>query len=281
MNGIDLCQRYGPCKRAMMKDFGMYSGEWYFLSITPLPDKEEIECVIYDILNGNDISMLDGQLRHNPNCEVKNHKLPKRYKKIASNLSKVTYNVAIFSNHLGLLLGQPIALCIDPLITYNNYPEHPHLNMPVIGEDYCPPSLCYTDNPDDLGHMFGDRIFDAMFHVTEWLFRHQIWEMHRELFGNGKWIGPEAESGFKNGEYVRFLNPNGNCRCSSNLRYFECCMKEDIKLYLNHINSVQSTMQLKATPNLLTHMKVWRESILEPEAVFVKEIDDIFNQLEF
>lgn len=108
----------------------------------------------------------------------------------------------------------------------------------------------------------GDRICDAIFYATEWLFRHQIWEKTKKKFGEGIWIGPEEKSSIKKEHYLSFLNPVGACRCGSNKKYADCCMKADLKSYST---KPQSIMQI---------IKHWKENIQLPEKKFLETLKE-------
>lgn len=286
MTRNNICVEYGPCRKVILHDAGQFSGEWYFLSITPLPKEDQLEKVVYDIMHGHEISLVNGSIIHNPNCTVKNHHLPKKYRRLLKKLQPITYTVAIMDNYTEMLNGQPIAICIDPLISYSNYPEHPHLNAPsYLNANFFPTSLCYTDNPKSLGKMFGSKLFDTMFYVTEWLLRHQIWEKFKEVDGKGKWIGDEAPSGIVNGEYAHFLNPLGACKCGSKLPYSSCCMRGDLELFMKKYNVAPSAKELKLSTDLNDYVTLsryitnWKKSVELPEKKFITDMKETYKNL--
>ena len=217
------------CKKITINSLGNFSGDWYLLDTCPLPDYDEIIKVIYDIEHNNSISFdLDTkQLVHNSKCKETQHSLSKYLLKVANALSSKHFTIAVFDNKDPYILqGQPIAIAIEPRITHLNFPDNPHLNAP---RSILPSSICYTDSPNSLGEQFeGNRLFDTFFILTEWLFRHQIWEKHRELFGKGLWIGPSAPPDSTPGDFLNFIPPFGRCRCGKNKKYSDCCMKKDM-----------------------------------------------------
>jgi hypothetical protein len=185
-------KQHWDCEKILIDDFGMFSGEWYFFSITPIPDKNEIESVVYDIQNGHDILFLNKRLTHYENCPVIEHILTKEMKEIVQRVDRETFKVAVFNNtDKRLLGGQPIVIGYEPLITRSVFLNHPHLNG--FGRSnqygYIPSTFCYTDAPDSLGSVFGDRIIDTMFYVSDWLFRHQIWKASYKNSKEAIWIG--------------------------------------------------------------------------------------------
>lgn len=279
---FEACEEYGPCIKVNINDLGVFSVEWYFLNITPLPNTNEIECVISDIINGFPVSMSYGQMVHNPECKSKNHRLPNKLKRVVRELKPQTFSVAIYSNHSEKYIGQPLAVCFDPVISFINYPDHPHLNMPNIDPvSYLPPTLCYTNTPEELGNQFGDRLFDALFYITEWLVRHQVWEKHRELYGSGYWIGSEADSSISNGQKVNVLNPRGRCSCGKSKAYLNCCMSSDLEEYIKFLNNRPIVMKEKVSTNPMDYIRAWNARIFNPEQKFTLMLKDTINQLDF
>lgn len=278
----ETCADYAPCKKVNIENLGDYSGEWYFLDITPLPNFSEIEKVAADIVNNNEISMINGKLLHNSNCRAEEHKLPKEIKRILSHLKPVKYHVAIFSNPKKILFGQPLVIALNPKISYSTFPDHPHLNLAVREKNnYFPSTFCYTDTPQEIGEIFGNEIFDTIFHVSVWLFRHQIWEKTREIYGEGKWIGPSAKSGIINGEYIEILDPTNICRCGSQKKYSECCMNEDLKLYGKNVRNKKVFPKGISPKEFINHMKMLKEEVFLPEERFVNKLKEIFDTLTF
>lgn len=273
---------YAPCVKVFIDDLGRFSGDWYFLKIKPTPSKQDIEKVVFDIIKGNSISFsnLEGKLMHDQDCREINHVLPKCMKRILKDIESQVFKIAIYDNPRNdLFFGQPVIISINPQISYTNFPDHPHLNLGVRGKDFLPASLCYTDKPNEIGNMFGDRISDAIFYSIEWLFRHQIWEKTRENLGEGKWIGSASESSIKNGEHLEVLNPVGLCRCSSGKKYAECCLVKDIELYQNLYKS--SLAKIVFPKDVREYIKIWNELVSLPEKIFLDKFNKIFEGIEF
>lgn len=275
-------REYAPCVKVFIDDLGKFSGNWYFLKLKPTPNKKDIEKVVFDIIKGDFISFsnLEGKLIHNSDCKEINHVLPKNIKKILKDIESQVFKIAIYDNHTNdLFFGQPIIIAVNPKISYTNFPDHPHLNLGIRGKEFLPASFCYTDKPNEIGNMFGDRISDAIFYSIEWLFRHQIWEKTRENFGKGKWIGLASESSIRNGEYLEVVNPVGLCRCGSGKKYAECCLVKDIELYQNLYKS--GLVKTVFPKDVREYINSWNELVNLPEKRFLDKFNKIFEEIEF
>lgn len=235
--------------------------DWFLLEIDPMPYKEEIYLVIADIIKEYDVyPAVDGRVYHWDECNNTNHEIPKLLTKAIDLIDETTFKVAVYKGKENLLNGQPIAIPLDPVISYSKYPDHPHLNaggqiyiknrdfyipkiednrtpkFPRIKNDdpprykfYLPDSLCYHYSPLELGNTEYDRLFNAFNQIQIWLFRHQLWLATRKILGVGKgiWIGPQ-KGRLIEGDYLEILNPIGECRCGSGKKYLECHMLNDI-----------------------------------------------------
>lgn len=276
----NVCESFAPFKKSIMKNLGKYSGEWYFLNITPISTFSEICKIAYDIQYSLPITIHYGKLIHNINCKVQNHKLPNLLTKVINALESKSYKIAIYDNkNPQLFLGQPLIICINPKISFINYPDHPHLNSPIFGKkEYFPTSLCYTDAPNMIGQKFGNRINDSIFFTLEWLFRHQIWEKHRDSFGKGLWIGQSAKSDITSEAHFNILNPDNRCHCGKNKKYFECCMKKDYSLiYRDSLFNERYNLNLNLNINKLKN--IWTIEILLNENSFLNKLESKFNEL--
>lgn len=225
----EIVDTFGPVKWIEHID-GMPGKGWFLMEVTPLPPNDQIPLVVADIIANNDVLVNQGRLYHNPNCQNTSHRIKDGIVRHAiKNLQRQTFRIAVFSNVGGvplkvpLLMGRPIAIAIDPIISYSIYPDHPHLNMsnPVLQRcnDYLPDSLCYmteTLPTDDI-----ERYLIALDTITIWLFRHQVWLATRELTHEGIWIGPQ--DGILDDECFAYrLDPAGRCRCNRGKKYEQC-----------------------------------------------------------
>lgn len=209
---------------------GVPEGDWFVFETSPLPVYEELRKVIADIINNGMINVApDGTLHHSNGCTAVIHDLPEYLKKIEKRLASQTFRIAIWEGLPALLNGQPVAIALEPEISRINYPDHPHINLGGMAEDfYLPDSICYTDDPRELGDDSCIRIREAAILVCIWLFRHQIWLASRAK-GNATWIGPQIDSDARFIGQPFHLNPLGTCRCGSEKHYFQCHMFQDMK----------------------------------------------------
>ena len=145
----------------------------------------------------------------------------------------MTYKVAIYPGYGGteggILLGQPIVVALDPVITYIKYPDHPHINLGGNLQNtniFVPDTLCYIHNPEELGNIIDYRVFEAYKKIAIWLYRHQIWLSMREHTGKGEWIGQGVKLDAKH--LIEALDPLGGCRCGKRKAYIDCHMSDDL-----------------------------------------------------
>lgn len=205
---------------------------WFLLEISPLPPQGDLMAVISDIHYGCDVgvSYSNGNVYHNPDCAREKHSLPteldRLMRKVNKSIRPKTFRVAIFPDFNGVLFGQPLAMVFDPLINYDKFPDHPHLNT---GNADIPDTLCYTDDISGLGSNSFERINEAIRLVAIWLLRHMIWEKTRLYVTPGEWVGPSAQSTILSYDYLRVIDPNGYCRCGKQVDYKNCHMPHDLK----------------------------------------------------
>ncbi len=223
------CNRFGStCKSVWINNFRILSGEWYLLDITPTPVKSELRQVITGIENEREIAIEDGRLIFNKQCSNDSDEISEEIELILEYLKPVSYKIAVFNNrNQNVLRGQPIAFSISPKIDFLNFPDHPHLNTPNV-QMGIPASFCYTDSPNMLGEFTsGDRMLDALLLITEWAFRHQIWQATRKKINRGCWVGKQLPTSIQNYHYPHFLDSNEKCHCGSGIKYKKCCYQRD------------------------------------------------------
>ena len=256
----EIYTQHWDCHKQQITEFKDCFSEWYFFSITPCPTSDEIAEVISAIHNGGDILFEDKKLTIDENDKTNLIKIPELVKKIESKITRQEFKVAVcIGKGLEMINAQPIVICFDPLISYSTFPNHPHLNGPVINnKGILPPTLCYTNAPDKLGEMFEDKLLDTMFYVSNWLFRHQIWQLVYENFKESLWIGAGEAASIPDSEFPNFINPKNRCRCGSHAKYSDCCLSSD--LGIEKIS--KDYEQQKFTK--------WLNQFMKPEMGFVK-----------
>jgi hypothetical protein len=277
----DICGDYGPCKKTFIKNFGELTGEWYFISATPVRKCNDNEGIVSDIIQGIDITTYNGSVIENDDGKGNKNTLSAKIQNVISQLEEKTFIVAIYDNKSLAFKGQPLAICIDPLITFIDFPYHPHLNAAgKIYDTFIPPTICYTDNPENLGNLFGDRIYDAMHYITIWLYRHQIFEVFYSTYGDIKWIGLEVKDRLDNHVFVNQLNPFGDCHCGSGTKYVSCCLNKDMiaNLRLNAKGKKIDSNLIKYDPLILK--KKWERNYLSEQNRVVNRLLREFNKLK-
>lgn len=270
---IKQLQEYFPVKRVK----GFNNSGWFLIEITPFPPADELPLIVSDIINDRTIDVSsNGQVRHYLDCHHE-HPVPANIKKILSKLKEQTFLVAVHPGNFNVYQGQPIAIAIEPKITYTVYPDHPHLNVGNVTmldgkQVFLPDSFCYTDRPFELGFDPVQRLIKGISMISIWLLRHQIWLLTREHQFKREWIGPEADP-FKPEEYPLFLNPNGLCRCGKNSLYKTCHMSHDIELLLKQITEGKKEGYSKVQVfNSISNWNMYRGN---PQEQFINEFKNL------
>lgn len=212
----------------------MQKDGWFLLETTPLPPADELLKVIVDIYKGRPVHIENSKLYHSSQCTDDKHILPKKDRKIilkvVETITKQKFLIAVHPNHPNFPGNPPMVIALDPLISYNVYPDHPHISTwsYMVGNNYFfpPDTLCYG-LPDELSDDAYKRLEYLLAQIIIWLFRHQVWLETRKIKKPGLWIGPGALP--MNPEYYpMFLNPFGHCRCGQEKPYIACHMTSDI-----------------------------------------------------
>ena len=280
MNQVEIkkiVDAFGPI-RWIEQINGMPGTGWFLMEVTPCPPKDQRPLVVADIIANKGILVELGCLYHDPSCQSPNHKIENQVvKKVINNLKKQTFCIAVYLNPCGaplnqpLLMGRPIAIAVDPVISYSVYPDHPHLNLsnPIFQKtnEYFPDSLCYMTEKLPIDNY--ERFLLALDTITIWLFRHQIWLATRKLEGEGIWIGPHE--GILDDEAFAFrLDPSGRCRCGKGIKYADCHQG---------IDTLKTRKQRGFTINhnggRLTR-ELWESWIHEPEQTAISNLRAVF-----
>lgn len=273
-----MMHAFGPVNLVSKRVLGLPKEDWFVLQTSPTPEKKDIEKVTADIINDNEIFVKRGKLHHADNCTSCSHELRSEVRSVLDSIQNITFTVAVYRGWDGLfegqnlLYGQPIAVSLDPLITYETFPDHPHLNTSyfVNGKLVVPASLCYTDNTKGLGETEDMKLYNAFKYISIWLFRHQIWMETRKKFGKGIWIGPQV-GGLPPGIYTMVLNPLGTCRCGSGLMYKSCHMPQDFSIRRN-ISISEAKHYI--TDNMPILVEKYNNNLLYPEQAKLQSLKE-------
>lgn len=235
---------------------------WFVLEVSPTPPYSDISKVTADLAKSEliYIDYNNGKLHHSVNCEQTKHPLDSQVRKALKSVTEETFTVAIYPDYIPELKGQPVAIPLEPEITYEKYPDHPHLNVPIVlkNQFFLPETLCYTDDPIGLGVNEYERFLTAFKEISTWLFRHQIWVALRKTIRPGIWIGPSSES-LPATAYPGLLNPTGLCHCGKNEKYAFCHMAEDLAL-----SGLDAHIISEITKNVLNNSYSWQQNIKVP-----------------
>lgn len=251
------------------------SGLWFGLEVKPLPSYEDLKMVAYDVAKDNILHITGNlALSHSELCTEKHHDLDDLLERALEETSDHTYMLAIWEGNDQVLNGQPVVISLDPEISFNIYPDHPHINAGGLFKSenkYIPSSICYTDDPNALGDNQYTRILEAIHQTIIWLFKHQIWVSTKKI-GKGIWIGPQVYNN-ENQQFSYYRDPYGKCRCGSNKQYYKCHLNEDFRnLCLNESILLRpenrcSTIFKKAngTVDVEKYRSYWEKKINDPQ----------------
>ncbi|MFB5088337.1 hypothetical protein PGC35_14220 [Psychrobacillus sp. PGGUH221] len=262
---------------------GVTNEGWFLLEITPFPNPTELEQIVSDINNVRPVGVQGGKMVRLENYNTSDHiVLQRAVREALKHLEEQTYKVAVYVGQTSMtaLKNQPIAIVIEPEISYFTYPYHPHIN--VGGYDkankfYFPDSLCYTDNPQLLGSTQKERLLNAFSQISMWLFRHQVWEATRKYKKRGVWIGPETGELLPQ-HYPRILEPNGMCWCDTNKSYKDCHSLSDHLALANEEAKRTKIPQQRIQKVILSEeFKVWEQGIRLPKRDSLRQLNIAFN----
>jgi hypothetical protein len=249
---------------------------WFLLEISPLPPLDEFELIVSDIIRDNIVDVSLGKVLHYTECNS-DHRVPSHIKKKLENIREQKFYVAVYPGNPMLYSGQPLAISIEPKISYSEFPNHPHLNVGDVGKRinfngkplFIPDSFCYTDNPNELGTDTFQRLLTAFSKISVWLLRHMIW------IETKKWIGLEASSTITPKDYSTLLNPTGLCRCGKNELYMNCHMLLDIEIKDKYLKPNEITKYKKQF--ILNQLKMWNSYVGIPKERVLNEFKKGMN----
>ena len=277
-----LIHDYGPVRWVDKSIFGFKNEGWFVIDTIPLPPKEEIESVVMDIIHHQDISYANGKVRRWPENQKSSGIKDRVLKEVVTKLENKRYKVGICVNeNADFLEGQPIAIALDPIISYMNYPDHPHLN--TLGQyknAFVPESFCYGYNVEKerYGTTDYEKFMRAFDEVTLWLFRHQIWEAYREYTGKGKWIGVHHAVGLPDLTYAGILNPLGQCRCGKKLKYLDCHLPLDLSVKVKEKMKLDHTTRLEVQTEYIKNLTLsWDKRVGLPQREMLKKLKDMLT----
>lgn len=268
----NLAMEFSNVKWVPKQILGLPEEGWFLLEITPCPSADEIKLVVSDIINNNYINVNKGRLHHSDKCVSKRHKVTPILQEAIDNIKEETYLVAVYPGYCKILNNQPVGIVLNPMINYEGFPDHPHLNMGGIirknnqANLYFPDSMCYGYSDQEYGNDERERLLKAFRQISIWLFRHQIWAETGKIKSPGIWIGPQS-SGLGPEFYTNKINPLGECRCGSHKNYANCHMPYDYSI--SDKCSIKSAEKF-INNNILYIENLWKNSISIPQQYSIR-----------
>lgn len=278
----DLKLKFGPAEWFNGKTITKRG--WFLLEISPLPPQEEISKVASDIIRNRKVDVLEGRVLHSTECLEKYHEIRSSVvRKAIKRVMQQSFKVAVYTGETELLGRQPVAIVIQPEISYVAYPDHPHLNVGFYDKKtrfYFPDSLCYAEKGFEWGDTESERFRNAFSQISIWLFRHMIWLETRNFVKRGEWIGPGSDP-LPGHDYPFFLNPQGMCWCGSKKVYKDCHRHHDLEDLITEIVNMKSISHEEAREKLLHYesdnLRTWQHRILTPSMSAKKNIRNILH----
>jgi len=231
---LDFKERFKP-KSVLINSPILPKGVWHLIDVRPYPEREHLHEIISDINSDRCVVVsYNGKLKHYKECKSEHDDLPKCFKAIEPLLQPMSFKVAVREKYYR---GYPVAVVIEPEISYCTFSDHPHISTFIdIGtyrsastQDAPPFSLCLAEDQGTFGLDLNERMTNIMEETSVWLFRHQLWEASRK-FGKGIWIGPQKNAE-ANHQFIYSRNPNGLCHCGRKRLYKDCHLQVDFNNY--------------------------------------------------
>jgi len=184
--------------------------------IQPLPSGSDAEKIIADLKNDRIVEVsINGIVIHSQKCEHP-HDLPPELSELSS--MDTSFEVEVLQWEPPI---RPTSKSINPPITHELYPDHPHIFHDK--STLCP----YL--PKEIGWKWSKlKISDYIDWISIFLVKHIVWLKTRERygFGNGIWIGSAVEH---SPEFLFRTHSRGDeCWCSSGKPHYKCHRKFDL-----------------------------------------------------
>ena len=230
----ELCNHFTPRLRWFGGKLNGLPQGWFLLETSPVPaDTSDLCNTLADIASGAEVEInrATGEVHHSTSCSTQTHYLDLPFLNAAHKLKRRNFKIAIFVGLPDMPAEKPIAVPISPVISFNEYPDHPHLNLAgetIPGYSF-PDNICYIDNFAALDNNFNDRVSSIIRQLSVWLLKHQLWVVMRLTTSPAIWLPPDAEV-FPRNFLADRLDPKGSCWCGSRLPYQECHLSRDIQM---------------------------------------------------
>lgn len=231
-----LLEDFPTMKHRRLNQPGLLPGDWFFIKASPRPSLHSIEMVASDLMSGSSVRVMpDLKLYHSAYCEKDSHDVDDDLLKGSLlHIPEETFDIAIWEGNEGVRNGQPIAVAVNPLISYYQFPDHPHISasfkcITSNGPVYFPYSLCFNYQEtmvpkEEVGY---EILHKSLCQIGIWLFCHQVWIATRN-HGKSQWISYDDVPAIEEDQFGYFRNPYLPCRCGSGRKYIECHFGTDM-----------------------------------------------------
>ena len=270
----NLKSEFGFVKFRDGADTDLTKEGWFLLEITPFSSNQDNIQVVSDIMEGKPVDVKGGTIGHLNTCGETEHRISSNIvKKALRKVKPATFLVAVYTGQTEVMGKSPVAVVLEPDISYVKFPDHPHLNMGFYDAKrkfYFPDSLCLAGREHDWGQDEKDRLLEVFCQISIWLYRHLVWVATREYKPKGEWIGPGADPlpGYC---YPRHLNPHGECHCGSKKRYKDCHRLQDLQELIKQIAFYENTpieeVRKRAMPFATNGYTLWRNNVGIPTQI--------------
>ena len=185
------------------------SRKWDII-IEPIPPTQETALIYADLDRGGPVEIEPGgRLRHNSRCHAQ-HPLDTRIDGVIvldeAFLVELTYRAPP---------AHPVVRCIDPPVSKELLPDHPHF--------YESGAMCPLFPPDGTWEWRKNTAADYMTQAAIWLVKTAVWNATQETEGEGIWLGSDVDHTVE--RVLRVPGP-AQCPCGSGRRYRTCHRRE-------------------------------------------------------
>lgn len=195
--------------------------------IRPFGGDSRIAALLEDLNSGDLIRVEGGRLVHYEGCH-REHRVP-AYLPPLRRLDQLFRLDSLFVVRVLLPPApqHPRAISLYPEISWNKYPNHPHLSvLPQPREFGVVNTLCPYRPSEGVWAWETRTIVDYLDYVTLWLAKHVVWLRTGGTNGLGMWLGEGASHLPK--DLVSEIPPQAPCHCGSGQAYRECHRDHDI-----------------------------------------------------
>jgi hypothetical protein len=194
--------------------------------IQPFDREDEVAFILDDLAVGCSVMVNQGTLSHHPGC-LREHRTPTYFGRIHPVGQAFTIRMLVFPPP-----QHPRTIAIYPEISSTRFKHHPHLfrfrGRPGLPEFLCrdDDALCAYRPGDGEWSWTTSTLVTYLDFASIYLAKHIVWVQTGADTG-GIWIGPQAAHDPVS--LIAELDPRGECRCGSGLRYVNCCRPADLR----------------------------------------------------